>query len=144
MARFRQDLKVARLKGLPLFEDLSSRELIEVARLTDDLEVPGGTVLCKEGAQGDEFFVIVDGEAAVTRHGDQLATLRGGDFFGEIAVIEPVRRTATVTAATPLRFFLVSERSFRSLLDTNPGIERKVLRTLARRLAALSGDPTLT
>jgi CRP-like cAMP-binding protein len=137
-------MKVARLRGLPLFEDLSNRQLIEVARLTDDVEAPAGTVLCKEGSRGDEFFVIVDGEAAVTRHGDRLATLRSGDFFGEIAVIEPVKRTATVTAVTPLRFFLVSERSFRSLLDTNPGIERKVLRTLARRLALLSGDPTLT
>jgi CRP-like cAMP-binding protein len=144
VARFRQDLKVARLKGLPLFEDLSSRQLIEVARLTDDLEAPAGTVLCKEGSRGDEVYVIVDGEAAVTRHGDQLATLRSGDFFGEIAVIEPVKRTATVTAVTPLRFFLVSERSFRVLLDANPGIERKVLRTLARRLAMLSGDSTLT
>lgn len=144
MARFRQDMKVARLEALPLFEDLSRRQLIEIARLTDDLAVPDGTVLCEEGSRGDEFFVIIDGEAAVTRHGEQLATLRSGDFFGEIAVIEPVRRTATVTAATPLRFFVVSERSFGSLLDTNPQIERKVLRTLARRLAALSGDSTLT
>jgi len=144
VARFRQDLKVARLKGLPLFADLSRRQLIEVARLTDDLEVPGGTVLCEVGSRGDEFFVIIDGEAVVTRHGEELATLGSGDFFGEIAVIEPVRRTATVTAVTPLRFFLVSERSFRSLLDTNPEIERKVLRTLARRLAALSSDPTLS
>lgn len=144
MARFRQDMKVARLKALPLFEDLSRRQLIEVARLADDLEVPDGTVLCQEGSRGDEFFVIIDGEAAVTRHGKQLATLRSGDFFGEIAVIEPVRRTATVTAVTPLRFLLVSERSFGSLLDTNPQIERKVLRTLARRLASLSGDSTLT
>jgi CRP/FNR family transcriptional regulator, cyclic AMP receptor protein len=144
VARFRQDMKVERLKGLPLFEDLSRRQLIEVARLTEDLEVPDGTVLCEEGSRGDEFFVIIDGEAAVTRHGDQLATLRSGEFFGEIAVIEPVRRTATVTAMTPLRFFVVTERSFRSLLDTNPEIERKVLRTLARRLASLSGDSTLT
>jgi CRP/FNR family cyclic AMP-dependent transcriptional regulator len=143
VARFRQDMKVARLKALPLFEDLSRRQLIEVARLTDDLDVPAGTVLCNEGSRGDEFFVIIDGEAAVTRDGEHLATLRGGDFFGEIAVIEPVRRTATVTAVTPLRFFLVSERAFQSLLDTNPEIERKVLRTLARRLVALSGEATL-
>jgi CRP-like cAMP-binding protein len=136
-------MKVLRLKALPLFENLSRRQLIEVARLTDDLEVPDGTVLCKEGARGDQFFVIIAGEAVVTRHGEQVATLGGGDFFGEIAVIEPVRRTATVTAVTPLRFFVVTEPAFRSLLDRNPEIERKVLRTLARRLASLSGDPTL-
>lgn len=137
-------MKVSRLKALPLFEDLSRRQLIDVARLTDDLDVPTGTVLCKEGSRGDEFFVIIEGEADVTRRGERIATLRSGEFFGEIAVIEPVRRTATVTAVTALRFFIVSEREFRSLLDANPQIERKVLRTLARRLAALSGDPTVT
>ncbi len=78
--------------------------------------------------------MTIDGEAAVTRGGEQLATPRSGDFFGEVAVIEPMRRTATLTALTPLRFFVVSERAFGSLRDTNPEIERKVLRTLARRL----------
>jgi CRP-like cAMP-binding protein len=143
VARFRQDVKVSRLKALPLFDDLSRRELVEVARLTDDLEVPDGAVLCQEDSRGDEVFVIIEGEAAVTRGDEQLATLRSGDFFGEIAVVEPMRRTATVTAVTPLRFFVVSERAFRSLLDTNPAIERKVLRTLARRLAALSDKSAL-
>lgn len=144
MARFRQDLKVAALKRLPLFAGLSRRQLVQVAQLTDDLEVPAGTVLCSEGARGDEFFVIIDGEAAVTRGHEPVATLGQGDFFGEIAVLEPMSRTATVTAATPLRFFLVSEHAFTSLLDTDPEIERRVLRTLARRLALLSGDPTLS
>lgn len=144
MARFRQDLKVAALKRLPLFEGLSRRQLIQVARLTDDLDVPAGTVLCREGSRGEEFFVIIDGEAAVTRGGARVATVGPGEFFGEIAVLEPVLRTATVTAATPLRFFLVSGHAFSSLLDTDPEIERRVLRTLARRLLALSGDPTLS
>ena len=104
MRRFRQDTKVAALKRSPLFEGLSRRQLVEIARLTDDLEEPAGTVLCKEGSCGREFFVITDGEAVVTRGGKRLATLGEGDFFGEIAVLEPVKRTATVTAETPLRF----------------------------------------
>jgi CRP/FNR family cyclic AMP-dependent transcriptional regulator len=141
--RFRQDLKAAALKRSPLFEGLSRRQLIDVARLTDDIEVPSGTVLCREGSRGQEFFVIIGGEAAVTRVGKHLATLAGGDFFGEIALLEPVRRTATVTAVTSLRFFVVSDRAFRYVLDTDPKIERKVLRALARRLVSLSGDPTL-
>jgi CRP/FNR family transcriptional regulator, cyclic AMP receptor protein len=143
VARFRQDLKVAALKRSPLFEGLSRRQLIDVARLTDDLEVPSGTVLCREGSRGHEFFVITTGKAAVTRAGEYLATVASGDFFGEIALLEPVRRTATVTATTPLRFFIVSARAFNALLDTDPKIERKVLRTLVRRLVSLSGDPTL-
>jgi CRP/FNR family cyclic AMP-dependent transcriptional regulator len=142
--RIRQDTKVAALKRSPLFEGLSRQQLVQVARLTDDLDVPAGTVLCKEGSRGHEFFVIIDGEATVTRGGKRLATIGHGDFFGEIAVLEPVSRTATVTAATPLRFFVVSHNAFRGLLDTDPGIERKVMRTLARRLLALTGDPALS
>ena len=143
MARVRQDAKIAALKASALFEGLSRRQLVALARLTDDLEVPAGTVLCAEGSRGHEFFVITDGEATVTRGGQQLATLGSGDFFGEMAVLEPVRRTATVTAATPLRFFIVSDRAFGSVLGTDPAIERKVLRTLARRLLSQSGDPPL-
>ncbi len=143
MARVRQDAKIAALKASPLFEGLSRRQLAELARLTDDLEVEPGTVLCEEGARGHEFFVITDGEATVTRAGEQLAKLGSGDFFGEMAVLEPVRRTATVTAATPLRFFIVSDRAFGSVLATDPKIESKVLRTLARRLLSETGDPPL-
>jgi CRP-like cAMP-binding protein len=141
VVRFRQDAKVEVLKRSALFEGLSQRQLIEVARLTDDMDVPIGTVLCQEGAEGREFFVLVEGEAAVTRRGDHVATLGAGEFFGEIALLEPVRRTATVTAVSQLRFFLVSDRAFKRLLDTDPAIERRILHALARRLVSLSGDP---
>jgi CRP/FNR family transcriptional regulator, cyclic AMP receptor protein len=141
MALIKQDMKVEALKNSPLFEGLSRKQLTNVARLTDDLEVPAGTVLCRQGTRGQEFFVIVDGEATVTRGKKAVATIGAGDFFGEIALLEHVTRTATVTAATPLRFFVVSDRAFKAVLDTDPTIERKVLRALARRLVSNSGDP---
>jgi voltage-gated potassium channel len=142
VTRFRQDTKVAALKRLPLFEGLSRRQLEQISRLTDDLDVPAGTVLCKEGSRAHEFFVITGGEAAVTRRGKHLTRVSDGDFFGEIALLEPVTRTATVTAATPLRFFVVTDHAFKTLLETHREIERKVLRTLVRRLATELGDPT--
>ncbi len=142
MARFRQDSKIVALKRSPLFEGLSRRQLAQLARLSDDLEVPAGTILCKEGSRGQEFFIIIDGEARVTREEQSLTTFGDGDFFGEIALLEAVKRTATVTAATPLRFFVISQQAFASVLRTDPAIERKVLRTVVRRLASLSGDPT--
>lgn len=144
MRRFRQDTKLGALKRSPLFEGLSRQQLSLVARLSDDLDAPVGSVLCKEGSRGREFFVIIDGEAEVTRAGRHVATLRNGDFFGEVALLEPVKRTATVTAATPLSFFVISEPAFRSVLNTDPTIERKMLRALARRFASASGDPTLS
>jgi CRP/FNR family cyclic AMP-dependent transcriptional regulator len=87
--------------------------------------------------------VIMDGEVEVTRKGKRLATRRSGEFFGEIALVEDVPRTATVTAKTPLRFFVLTRQSFLRLLDANPRVERKVLRALAKRVVSLSADLSL-
>jgi CRP-like cAMP-binding protein len=143
MRRISQNTKVEALGRAPLFEGLARADLVRLARVTEDVEVPAGTALCREGQLGQEFFVIVDGEAAVTRRGRRLATQRPGDFFGEIALLENIPRTATVTATTPLRFFVLTGQSFRRLLDEAPNVERKVLRALARRVVALSRDPAL-
>jgi CRP/FNR family cyclic AMP-dependent transcriptional regulator len=143
MKLFSQDTKVQALKSAPLFDGLSRKELTHLARVSEDLEVEPGKVLCKEGDIGHEFFVIVDGKIKVTRKGRPVATRGGGDFVGEIALLEDVRRTATVTAETPVRLFVLTQNDFRHLLDENPGVERKVLRALARRLVETSSDPTL-
>jgi CRP-like cAMP-binding protein len=139
--RVSNDAKLATLKRSALFEGLSRKQLVHIARLSEDLDVAAGTVLCKEGSRAREFFVVVDGEAEVTKGGRRVATVGAGDFFGEIALLERVNRTATVTAVTPLRFFVISDRAFDAVLDTDPTIERKVLRALARRVLATSGDP---
>jgi CRP/FNR family cyclic AMP-dependent transcriptional regulator len=143
MRLFSQDTKVEALKGVPLFEGLSRRELVQLERVCEDLEVEPGKVLCKEGEIGHEFFVIVDGKVQVTRQGRRVATLGGGDFLGEIALVTEIPRTATVTAETPVRLFVLTRREFHAVLDQNPRVERKVLRALARRLAETSSDPTL-
>jgi CRP/FNR family cyclic AMP-dependent transcriptional regulator len=143
MKLFRQDRKVEALANAPLFAGLSKRELTELARITEDITVEAGGVLCREGELGKEFFVIMDGEAEVTRNGKRLETRGGGDFFGEIALIEDIPRTATVTAVTPLRLFALTSRDFRLMLDDHPAIERKVLRALAKRLISMSRDPSL-
>lgn len=144
MRLFTQDTKVEALKRAPLFAGLSRSELVQLARVSEDLEVPPGKVLCKEGQLGREFFVIVDGEVEVTRGGKHVATRSGGEFFGEIALLEETPRTATVTAKTPLRFFVLTRKDFRHLVNENRNVERKVLRALARRVVELSGDPTLS
>jgi len=140
---FSRDTKVEALKRAPLFAELSRKELTELARVTEDVDVDTGKVLCKEGQAAQEFFVIMDGEVEVTRRGKKLATRRGGEFFGEIAVVEEIPRTATVTAKTPLRFFVLTRRSFLRLLDEQPGVERKVMRALAKRLVSVSDELSL-
>jgi CRP/FNR family transcriptional regulator, cyclic AMP receptor protein len=140
---FSQDTKVQALKGVPLFEDLSRKELAELAKVSDDLEVEEGKALTREGETGQEFFVIVDGDIEVTSKGKRVASRGGGDFVGEIALLENIPRTATVTASTALRLLVLTGPSFRRLLDAAPNVERKVLRALARRVVALSRDPAL-
>jgi CRP/FNR family transcriptional regulator, cyclic AMP receptor protein len=143
MKLFSQDTKVERLKRAPLFEGLSRKELVQLARMSDDAEVPAGRVLCKEGAIGREFFVLVEGKVDVARKGRRLAALGAGDFVGEISLLEQTPRTATITATTPLRFFVLTSKDFRQVVADNPSVERKVLRALARRVLELSRDPTL-
>jgi CRP/FNR family cyclic AMP-dependent transcriptional regulator len=140
---FSQDTKVQALKRAPLFEGLSKKELTELARVTEDLEIGAGEVLCKEGDIGQEFFVIVEGETDVTTNGKRVAARGGGDFVGEIALLEETTRTATVTAKTPLRVFVLTRQDFRHLVREHPSVERKVMRALARRVVELSGDPTV-
>ena len=143
MSLFSQNTKVDALKRAPLFEGLSKKELTQLARLSEDMEVPAGKVLCKEGEMGQEFFVVVEGEVEVRRKGKRVATRGGGEFFGEISLLEDVPRTATVTAKTPLHFFVLTRRDFRHLVDESPTVERKVMKALARRVVELSGDPTV-
>jgi len=143
MALFSRDTKVEALKRAPLFEGLSRKQLGELARVTEDVDFRAGKVLCREGQRGQEFFLIMDGEVEVTRGGKKLATRGRGEFFGEIALVEDVPRTATVTATTPLRFFVLTRRSFLRLLDEQPRVERKVMRALARRLVSISDELSL-
>ena len=143
MRLFSQDVKVEALKRTPLFEGLTKKELGALASATDDLQVEPGTVLCREGRIGSEFFVIVDGDAEVTQGGRRISTLSGGDFVGEIALINHSPRTATVTATSQVHCFVLTSGEFRRALDDNRNIERKVMQALAARVAALSGVETV-
>ena len=78
----------------------------------------------------------MDGDAEVTKGGRKLATRRGGDFVGEIALLKTSKRTATVRATTPLRCFILTQADFRHVLEDNPGVQLKVMQALADRLAA--------
>jgi CRP/FNR family cyclic AMP-dependent transcriptional regulator len=139
---FSQDTKADALGRCSFFGKLSRGELRELAKVTEDMEVDEGRALTREGAAGSEFFVIVDGEAAVTKDGADVRTLGPGDFFGEISLLEDRPRTATVTAKTPLRFFVLTRQNFRALLEKQPEIEQKVTSALEERLRATSDEIT--
>jgi CRP-like cAMP-binding protein len=131
---FSHDTKADALGRCPFFADLSRGDLIELAKATEDMEVEEGKVLTRQGQSGSEFFVIIDGEVTVTKDGNEVRRQGPGEFFGEIALIEDRPRTATVTAVTPLRFFVLTRQSFRSLLAHQPELEQKVNAALQERL----------
>lgn len=126
---------VARLRVVPLFSACSDKELRFIAAHVEELDFPAGTVLCREGRPGGDFFVILDGQAEVEgRHGK--ATLGPGEFFGEIALLDHGPRTATVTAATPLRCLVLGPPQFRDVLHSNAAIAVKMLHVVTQRLRA--------
>ena len=130
----RKNAKIELLKRVPLFERCSKAELQQIARLADEILLPDGQILTREGQPGREFFVLVEGQVEVRRKGRLVKKLSGGDFLGEIALVADVPRTATVTATTPLRALVMIDRDFRSLMKEVPSLQPKVLYALAMRM----------
>jgi CRP-like cAMP-binding protein len=130
----RKDAKVELIKRVPLFEDCSKAELRQIAETADEVDVPAGTLLTKEGASGKEFVVIIEGAAEVRRRGRKINELSSGDFLGEIALVSGAPRTATVKTTEPTRALVLTAQAFRSLMRRVPSIQLKVLAALARRM----------
>lgn len=122
------------LAAVPLFAACSKRDLQIVARHTEVVEVPAGTPVIEEGGKGDAFFFILAGEAAVRRRGRTAAKLGPGQFFGELALLDPAPRDATVVALSPLTVGVLGARAFRAIVRDVPNMSDKLLRGMAQRL----------
>jgi len=122
------------LAEVPLFSACSRKELQIVARQTERLHAEPGRVLVREGAAGAEFFVIISGTAVVSRHGQAVATLGPGDYFGDLALLDRAPRNATVTARTAMELAVLGQREFAAMIDEVPGFAHKLLSGLAHRL----------
>jgi CRP-like cAMP-binding protein len=126
--------KVELLKRTALFSECTKADLVEVAISADEREAPAGDRLTEEGRRGREFFLLVEGAVAVRRGGKKLADLGPGDWFGEIAILTHRPRTATVTATSPVRLLVITDRAFRRVVETRPRVALNVLRSVAERL----------
>jgi len=123
----RRDVKVEHLRQLLLFAGCDDIELRRIARMADEIAVPSGYVLVYEGDWRDEVFVVADGDAEVTVDGRTLTTIGASAVIGDLRLLEPAPPSATVTAATPMRFFVFERESFEALLDELPLIARRVM-----------------
>ena len=122
------------IKKVPLFSDLNDRELRQIAQSMKERTFGAGDVVTEEGKGGVGFFVIEDGTANVQVGGEDRGKLAPGDYFGEIALIADVDRTATITAETDLHCYGMTFWDFRPLVESNASIAWKMLQTLAQRL----------
>src|SRR4051794_2319168 len=124
------------LRRVTLFESLDDRQVNRLAQEMKERRFEAGREVVAEGKGGIAFFVILEGEAAVTAGGQERATLGPGDHFGETALfISDERRTATVTAKTDLRACTMTAWEFRPFVESNPKVAWSLLEALARRLA---------
>ncbi len=136
--RQNRGMDAARLQQLDLFRTLSKDDLVRVAQWTDEVEVPAGRVLGREGEIAYEFFVIEEGSASVEVDGRHVVDLGPGEWFGEIGLLESARRTATVTAATPMRLAVIFGPNFRALAHDLPGVAETIRAEIRERLARAS------
>jgi CRP-like cAMP-binding protein len=125
-----------RLATIAPFAGLTDEERALVAERGNVVDVPQGQAVTTEGEFGYTFFVVDEGTAEVTEHGQAVATLGPGDFFGEIGLLVTGRRTASVVATTPMRLFALFDQDFRRLCVEVPGFERRLREAMADRFGA--------
>jgi CRP-like cAMP-binding protein len=138
-----RDAKIELMRSVPLFADCTTAQLAAIAPLVDELHVPAGRRLIREGAVPHEFLVLVDGEAEVHRRGRLLCRLGPGDFFGELSLLSGGVRTATVATTTPAHLLVLTDRAFARIAERVPGVSLKLLRAVAERALPQAAEPPL-
>jgi CRP/FNR family transcriptional regulator, cyclic AMP receptor protein len=132
--RLRKSAKEELIRSVPLFSHCTKRELAAIASEADELSLPEGKDLTRQGERGREFMVIVEGSARVTKNGRKINELHAGDFLGEIALLSEVPRTATVTTTSETTVLVLTDRAFKRVADKIPSVHRSLLAALSERL----------
>jgi CRP-like cAMP-binding protein len=127
-------VEIALLRSLPLFSPLGAPALEGLARDLAELQAPAGTTVVREGEPGDRFYAVADGELEVSCEGRQLRTIGRGEGFGEIALLEDVPRTATVTARTDSRLYALDKPSFLASVSSHPRVAGEAERLVRERV----------
>ena len=134
------DAKIEALREVSLFRDLRQRDLEQVAQLADEVDLPAGHVLMREGEIGSQMFMLVSGEARVEHGGREIAVLGPGSHLGEMALVAEGPRVATATLTQPAHLFVLAHREFHSLMEDVPAVRDCVLNEVARRLRLLEPE----
>jgi CRP-like cAMP-binding protein len=129
-----KDAKLDRLANVALFSGLSRRQLERVAEITDEVDVPAGRILARQGEPAHVAYVVVSGEAAVSVDGQEVGTIGADEMVGEMGLIDGGPRAATVTAKSDMDLYVIEPGRFGVLLDEVPGLTKELLIAVTRRL----------
>lgn len=124
---------VSSLAQVPLLAGLTRRELDHLAEGTEVVDVPAKAPVVVQEDHGEGVFVLLDGAARVVRNGRTVATLGPGSHFGELALLDPGPRTASVVTTEPSTLAILDAKHFRSAIRESPEMAERLLATLARR-----------
>ena len=128
--------KIVFLSDVPMFGQVQSAELAKIAEITDEVVVPAGQCVFREGDFGEELFIIVEGRVRISLRGRILATLKERDYFGEMSLLDGEPRSATAEAEVDTLLLRIRQADFHRILARNFDATLAVLRTLSRRLRA--------
>lgn len=132
-----KDPKIELLRSIPIFAACGPGDLERISQLVDEVDIPDGKVIMRQGESGAEMFIVATGTARAERDGRHLTDFGPGAVFGEMSLIAEGPRTATVTAVEPMRAFVVGHREFHSLMDSHPDFKMRVLEGLATKVRRL-------
>ncbi len=130
--------KMGHLKKVALFEDLTARQLMELARAAKDASYGADATVVRQGEYDDCLYLVVEGVVHIMRGSTLLVELGPGQFFGEIALLEGVARSADAVTRTRTRLLALGRVELTKLIDENPGIAVGLLRALSRRVRDLT------
>jgi CRP-like cAMP-binding protein len=132
--------RVNALKTIPLLAGLPHADLELLAKKVKDVRQPPGAEIIKEGTSGSSVFLIVEGACEVRRAGAKIRDLQGGDFFGEISILDPAPRTATVRTTEATLLLVLEGYDFRTALKSSMQMSQKLITALAARLRHMTDE----
>ncbi len=125
------------LGATPLFAGLSKRQLREIARSSGVATYQEGATVVKEGAEGNVFYLILDGAVRVVRKGRTVGRMSAGNFFGEMSLLDGAPRTADIITEAPTRLLSLPRSSFRAAVRSDGRLALRIMEAMAGRLRRL-------
>ena len=132
--------RVQALKSIPLLAGLPHSDLERLAKKVREETHGRGAELIKEGTAGASVYLLVSGQCEVRRSGNRICVLDAGEFFGELTILDPAQRTATVTVTEDAMVLVLEGYDFRTALASNMEMSQRLIRVLVERLRVLTDE----